>query len=424
MRRLWRDPSLLILVVLAACVGLIVVLGGCPTAHGSLADCIAATCRVSAPDGSTGTGCAFELSGGRVYVLTNAHIVGNQRAVRCTFWHRGHESRALPGRVIARAAGGVDAAIVTIDVAAFGGVPPGIVPLAKRGYRLRIGQTITSVGCARGRWSTGWKGHAVGPANFVPAPEDGRSGSALFDARGERIVALVFGRAVDNSKGYAVTVDQIYRGFSGWADGAPRQTGCPPCQTQLLPYRRYNEQMRPAPQPQQPPNVQVYPTLPSPQYAPAPCPTVDLSQLERKLDRIAELIERDRSGDTPAPQAPVVVPPVSPAAAAAGAVAEVQSKQSQILDTLGKLVGDQDTLAERFETRLAKVKSELGADADTVTIGKAYLRDLAAEKAPDVGRAIGGGIGQLTGNALLAAALAAAGGMIGHGIKRRIDPKP
>ena len=48
------------------------------------------------------------------------------------------------------------------------------------------GETLRSVGCANGTWATGWTGHALGydddGLRFVPAPANGRSGSAIFDA--------------------------------------------------------------------------------------------------------------------------------------------------------------------------------------------------------------------------------------------------
>jgi len=55
-----------------------------------------------------------------------------------------------------------DAANVVLPQAAFEGLLPKAVPLAKRDYVVRPGQTVASAGRAHGRWSTGWKGHALG----------------------------------------------------------------------------------------------------------------------------------------------------------------------------------------------------------------------------------------------------------------------
>ncbi|MHC4404340.1 MAG: S1 family peptidase, partial [Planctomycetota bacterium] len=389
---MWRDPSLLILVVLAVCVWLLFAAGWSPAAEASLADCIEATCRIKLPDGGTGTGCAFERKDGLVYVLTNAHVVGDNREVTCVFWHAGHESRPVTGQVLARAAEGIDAAIVTVPESRFGQFPPKIIPLAKRGYQLQEGQTITSVGCANGGWSTGWKGHAVGPANFVPVPAIGRSGSALFDARAEKIVGLIWGQQKEEGRGYAVTVAQIYQGFSAWANGrgtsnvrrvvddggwrAVANTASPPAcgpdgcpeSTQLLPWRRLNNQRLGQLQQQQPP-INIYPSLPpyqpAPQPAPAPAPSVDFSGVNARLDRIAQLLETFAAAGAGARRQVLPEPEArdqeatrraldSAAAETAKAiaqskadtkeaVAEVQSTQSKLLSAVNRLVGDRET---------------------------------------------------------------------------------
>jgi len=231
-------------------------------ASASLADCLDATCRIQAPDGSTGTGCAFEISQGTVFVLTNRHVVGAADRVQCVFWQQGHQSAALAGSVLARS-DQVDVALVTIPASAFEGRPPRVVPLASGGTRLTEGETVTSVGCANGAWATGWKGHVLGydgtSVCFTPPPADGRSGSALFDAGGQRIVGLIWGRLEQGEgRGYAVTVENLYRALNfaqtgtGWvhrplplltvADNAQcGPNGCAP-RGYILPYRNFQQQ--------------------------------------------------------------------------------------------------------------------------------------------------------------------------------------
>jgi len=231
-------------------------------ASASLADCLDATCRIQAPDGSTGTGCAFEISQGNVFVLTNRHVVGAADGVQCVFWQQGHQSAALAGSVLARSEQ-VDVALVTVPAAAFEGRPPRVVPLASGGTRLTEGEAVTSVGCANGAWATGWKGHVLGydgtSVCFTPPPADGRSGSALFDAAGQRIVGLIWGRLEQGEgRGYAVTVENLYRALNftqtgtGWvhrplplltvADNAQcGPYGCAP-RGYILPYRNFQQQ--------------------------------------------------------------------------------------------------------------------------------------------------------------------------------------
>ncbi len=185
-------------------------------AFGGIDDCYDATCRIYGGQ-SRGTGCVFEISRGNVFVLTNRHVVSSASAVQCSFWTQGHESVKIGGRVSLRS-NQVDVAVVVIPVASFGGRLPKVIPIAPRGTRLEKGQTIVSVGCAKGAWATGFKGHVLGHFGenllFMPPPADGRSGSAIFDAEGTTIVGLLFGRAKDDSHGSAVTTENLYRALN------------------------------------------------------------------------------------------------------------------------------------------------------------------------------------------------------------------
>ena len=231
----------------------------CDAAEASLADCIDATCRVKAPDGSMGSGCVFEIGRGTVFVLTNRHVVGQAGSVQCVFWQQGHQSAAIAGQVLVRS-DQVDVAVVTVPQSAFEGRLPRVIPIASRETRLAEGEAVTSVGCAKGAWATGFKGHVLGYDGtslcFTPPPADGRSGSALFDVGGRKIVGLIWGRLEkDQGRGYAVTVENLYRALnfkqteSGWVHSPLRvlsytdQTQCGPggC-FQFLPYRRYQQQ--------------------------------------------------------------------------------------------------------------------------------------------------------------------------------------
>ncbi len=149
--------------------------------------------------------------------------------------------------------------------------------------------------------------------HFLPTPANGRSGSAIFDAEGRMIVAVLRARTVDDSEGIATPVQSFYDAFSVKTGSQPRWResieempaqcpggSCPggvcpiPGGTQrspvpyLLPYR-YREQFR---------NQQAVP-LPQKSGAPSPAwPTlpggtsgsVDLSPTNEKLDRIADML--------------------------------------------------------------------------------------------------------------------------------------
>jgi len=220
--------------------------------QGAISDCIDATCRITASDGSTGSGCVFEVSQGYVYVLTAAHAVGGDRQVRCEFWRAGHQSKPITGRVITRSRQ-ADAAIVALPVPIFGGVLPKVIPVAVHENTVKVGDTLTSVGCAKGGWSTAWKGHATGSDNgdfyFVPTPANGRSGAALFDAKGEKILGMIRARTSDDANGIATPIAVIDRAFRGQTvsprkdrESAHKRVQCPggscqpPGQYRVFPY--------------------------------------------------------------------------------------------------------------------------------------------------------------------------------------------
>lgn len=189
-----------------------------PLLHAAMEDCLEAACRVSTAEGSTGSGCVFQIGDGYVYVLTAAHVVGANSTVHCEFWKSGHQSSRIAGQVIARAARPqYDVAIVALPEAPFGGVLPRAVPLAPRGQAVEAGQVVWSAGCANGAWATGWQGRVLraagGELYFVPPPANGRSGSALFDGQGRYVIGLVKARTGDGTAGLATSVEAIYQAF-------------------------------------------------------------------------------------------------------------------------------------------------------------------------------------------------------------------
>lgn len=449
----------------------VVCCGLCQTAIGALADCIDATCRVTTMDGSCGTGCVCEVGPDAIFVLTAAHVVGNQSAAACEFWREGHTSVRLPGRVVARVDNNeTDAAVIAVGKDSLGGWLPKAIPLAPPNYAIRPGDALVSVGCANGNWSTGWKGHALGCSGselrFVPAPANGRSGSAVFNAEGTCIVGLIRARTMDSQEGIACGLGAIYRDLvqvSGEIRSQCGPNGCPGTPPyRLLPYRQQQEYLnRQPPAPQTTPNANPWPTLPpsapAPTPAPAPAPIierVDLSETHKKLDRIADLLsemqkrpepEKPVTPQAPAtPPQPVPVPLPGPVVAPAPApvpvpakpepdprveqvektakqtgeaVVEVKAEQSKLRQGLEglhtavqKLVGDVTTIPERIQTRIEKVKAE-GAES-TGEVARAYVKDLLKEKLAD------GTVGWTAGQAAAAAlglgtpiGLALAGGL-------------
>ncbi len=406
------------------------------SAYGAMSDCIDATCRISAADGGVGSGCVFEIGQGQVYVLTAAHVVGGEHTVRCEFWREGHQSQPLAGQVIARSEA-ADAAIVAVPQEAFGGVLPGIIPVAPRQYLVPAGATLSSVGCANGTWSTGWKGHALGYSggdlHFLPTPANGRSGSAIFDAEGKMIVAVlrrgpptiprgsprrckVYTRhsaekaltLTARPKGEADTgamSGRILPGRNMSAAGRIALGSAP----YLLPYR-YQEQFRnqPAPGGQLKPNTQspVWPTLPNQSAS-----GVDLGPTNQKLDKIADMLEglikSKESVQVPLPEtvddkarktadeaktsaeaAKTSADKAAAAASEAGNNVKVLGEQTlgtvnevkKIGSLIEKFGGDPEALIQKALDRVNKVQAKLGPDAEPDDVFKGYIKDLAKEK--------------------------------------------
>jgi len=262
-------------------------LWACCQAEGSLSDCIDATCRVRTAQAALGTGCAFERSGGYVWVLTCHHVVENQATVYCEFWRHGHKSNALRGEVVCRAPA-VDAAVIVVPERLFGGVFPKTIPIANRSFVVRPGETLTSVGCAGGTWSTAWQGHALGYSGtdlyFRPVPANGRSGSAIFDAAGQHIVGLLKARTAD--KGIATSVQALYAGMQ------PAGLSAGDCQGGLCP--RIFGGGRSIPDPgggqgeHSPPWPGLSPAMPS---VPSPSPSVPPSVTISIGDQLAPLVD-------------------------------------------------------------------------------------------------------------------------------------
>ncbi len=364
---------------------LVLALGG-TRAHGALADCMDATCRVSTPSGAVGTGCVFDRSGGSVLVLTGGHVVEGHYQVGCEFWRDGRPSKVLPGRVVLQSRT-ADVAVIWLTESVFEGVLPQAIPLAGRERLAQAGQTIVSVGCSRGTWPTAWKGQALGylggDLRFLPPPVEGRSGSAIFDDQGERILGLIRARDDQRGEGIATPVQALYPALGQPSTEGCQDGNCPPYR--FLPYRQRQEYERNAPQ------SPAWPVRPE----------VDLSETNRKLEEIARLLKSLKEEKGPQEAAPPVVPVKPPVDSksderlkAVEQSAEAAQKQTGKLQE--GLTGLQEVL-QRFETRLEKVKSE-GAQT-TGEIAKAYARDFLAEKLSDgtvgltAGKILGGALG-------------------------------
>ena len=439
--------------------GLLLLAALATAARGSLADCYDATCRISAGQGqqrNLGTGCAFNDARGHICVLTCAHLVEKYPTVLCEFFTGGHKSQPLAGRVIAKDTA-TDSAIVVIPRASFGGRLPTIIPLAPRDYMPKQSATLSSVGCPGASWATAWRGHCRGYFGhrmaFFPPPADGRSGSAIFDGEGTMIVALLFGRATDDSQGMATPVgllDRVYVNRVSW-----RPTQCAGRECQVLPWNK-----KP---PQQPQTINVWPTAPQTPVDAPPAASVDLSPLTSKLDKIAELLEKRFPAEAAAPELPMIPAPVADResidpdaiveeaareaatateAAISTAVQPIRAELQGEIDTakeergrlatlvgnLAERVGDVGDLKDRVDARLEKISKDMPDDASIREKARAYAKDYVGEKLDTlsgtssltIGKVVAGSLG-LSGPLSLALGIGLMG--LRRRIRRRITEK-
>ena len=172
-------------------------------------DHLDAVCRITAGN-SMGSGCVFYIGSDYVYVLTNNHVVTTQKVVGLDFWSTGYQSSRLEGQVLV-ADPSIDSAVVLVPTGVFGGRLPNAIPLGQPADAPVAGATIVSAGCPGGAWPSAWKGHVLGYTGgdilFVPPVMGGRSGSAILDAEGSKIVGLLWG--TNDEHGIAIGIEKL-----------------------------------------------------------------------------------------------------------------------------------------------------------------------------------------------------------------------
>jgi hypothetical protein len=221
--------ALFLLVAISAAAG--------DTARAEIADCIAATCRIRHPlpggRADVGTGTVIRSDAQAVLILTAAHVTGRpttDEALTVETWHRGCQSRPFPARCVWRSylptpQAYRDVALVSVDPAHFAGLLPPAMPLGDDD--LAAGQTIVTVGCPSAAWPSAQVGHILmteqgqgAVAKFLPIPEGGRSGSALFDQAGTKIVGLLAWAAaepgnIEPTHGLAMRAPEVWAALRG-----------------------------------------------------------------------------------------------------------------------------------------------------------------------------------------------------------------
>jgi hypothetical protein len=182
-------------------------------------------CRVAAGS-SRGSGVAVHQDDNKIYVLTNAHVIGNNKNnIRLEFYKFGAKSLPLSaefsGSILTQDR---DFAIISVDKALFGGMLPEVIPLAPPGFIPQHNSYFATAGSPFGRDLMVREGKILKGDNvriyFSPPPENGQSGSGLFVNIGgivyvAGIVTAKSGEFAMDNNGYPVThgmafnVDQL-----------------------------------------------------------------------------------------------------------------------------------------------------------------------------------------------------------------------
>jgi hypothetical protein len=151
----------------------------------TLNEILEATCRIRVTLAS-GSGTAVFIDDNYVYVLTNAHVVGNNKNASVEFFPKGKQTTAFSGKVVWKAYQNrtdVDFAVIAIDKRQFGDKLPRIIPLLPQRHQLKGSEYIASAGCPRAEWAKAFEGHFTGLEGsrilFIPPPNPGQSGSGI-----------------------------------------------------------------------------------------------------------------------------------------------------------------------------------------------------------------------------------------------------
>lgn len=197
-------------------------------------DCYEASCRVCVTNArGTGTFIGYDAEKDRCIILTNYHVVTNNKTARLDFWTNG-TLESVTGTVFARfynAQAPYDFALISVKPEDLAKIAPPYVALAGKDAAPDSKSFIISSGAPKGRHVQAWKGQVLGYFNgatieFRPAPVPGQSGSAIVsEVDGQLWVTgiltwLIGTEGADESKGGAIPIANLYKALSGRADAA------------------------------------------------------------------------------------------------------------------------------------------------------------------------------------------------------------
>lgn len=204
-------------------------------------DAYKASCRVSVNNArGSGTFIGKDAEKNRCIILTNYHVVTNNKVATLDFWTNGVR-QSITGQVFAKfydAKRPYDFALIAVDSDELAKINPPFVALAGHGVAPDNNSYILSSGCPKGRFAQAWKGKVLGYYNgstvmFQPGPVPGQSGSGvLSEIDGDLwltgvLTWLIGTEGADDSKGGAIPIANLYEALKGQQDASYNDFGSP-----------------------------------------------------------------------------------------------------------------------------------------------------------------------------------------------------
>ncbi|MBR0225936.1 MAG: trypsin-like peptidase domain-containing protein [Thermoguttaceae bacterium] len=196
----------------------------------SLDDARASVCRVCVSgargSGARGSGWFAGVENDVCYIVTNYHVVTNNKTARLDFWTNG-KLESVNGSIVERAYDAnmpADFACVKVSADELKKIDPPFLPIGGEDAKPSVGAIVVSAGAPDGRFVQAWKGMVLEYYNgktaiFSPPPVPGQSGSPICEYVDGELFAtgiltwLIGERGRDESKGGAIPISNLYKVF-------------------------------------------------------------------------------------------------------------------------------------------------------------------------------------------------------------------
>ena len=191
----------------------------------TLDDARASVCRVCV-SGARGSGWFAGVENDVCYIVTNYHVVTNNKTARLDFWTNG-KLESVNGSIVERAYDAnmpADFACISVNAAELKKIDPPFLPIGGEDAKPSVGAIVVSAGAPDGRFVQAWKGMVLEYFNgktaiFSPSPVPGQSGSPICEYVDHELFAtgiltwLIGEKGRDESKGGAIPIGNLYKVF-------------------------------------------------------------------------------------------------------------------------------------------------------------------------------------------------------------------